>query len=95
MVSMINSSFYVKMQESFFGFMNLLENQLERIHAEHYEHGYEVFKVGFSDFNQFTSNEIFSISLTFSKSQPTLFLISLMSLNMNSTPKETDLLESK
>ncbi|KAE9554931.1 hypothetical protein FO519_001828 [Halicephalobus sp. NKZ332] len=44
MVSMINSSFYTKMQDSFFGFMNLLENQLERIHAEHYEHGYEVFQ---------------------------------------------------
>uniref|UniRef100_A0AC34QQF0 Transmembrane protein n=1 Tax=Panagrolaimus sp. JU765 TaxID=591449 RepID=A0AC34QQF0_9BILA len=43
MVSMINSSFYLKIEHSFFGFMNLLENQLEKIHAEHHSHGYNVF----------------------------------------------------
>uniref|UniRef100_A0AC35ETR2 Uncharacterized protein n=1 Tax=Panagrolaimus sp. PS1159 TaxID=55785 RepID=A0AC35ETR2_9BILA len=43
MVGMINTTFYSKIETSFFGFIDILEKGLERIHRERQTDGYATF----------------------------------------------------
>ena len=47
MVGMINSTFYTKLETSFFSFIDVIEKGLERIHRDRQTHGYATFLVSF------------------------------------------------